>query len=257
MTKIKSTLAIVSIFLASIFIYSCSKNNDIDLVSQNLEKTNPVLEKFLNSATYERAKKTISAYGEIDKKAITIDSTIIDNKIVFHYFTVIIKKNNKINATLDVVNLNDTKNLPYGDTYALNLNDMSDFDTETKSGKIKLFDLNYDNFLHSVFTINNNSIKERIYNRPSVEYLSKFKSIQIDKNKVAQQASRISNGARAIPCDSNGNGNLGFFECYSCFKSASEIPGTFGSWWCDVPVAGWASCWSSMSAACAILSSIY
>lgn len=97
---------------------------------------NPILNKFLKSSTYARCMNEIASYGDIDKLAISVDSIIIDGNTTFNYFTVNIKKGEKLNATLDVVELKDTEDLPYGDTYALNLNDMSNFNVESKTGKI-------------------------------------------------------------------------------------------------------------------------
>jgi hypothetical protein len=219
--------------------------------------SNEIVSKFITSSTYNRIANQINTYGDVSQSEVTADSIVIDGKGTFHYFTIVIRKNGNINATLDVVDLHDSKNLPYNDKYAMNLNDMSNFNTANLSGSIKLYDLNYDNFNHTEVKINSNKIEDIIYNRPSSEFLNKFSSLRLTKNNILENFSNVSYGARRLPCDSNGNGNLSFFECYGCFKSAAEVENTFGNWWCDVPVAGWASCWASISASCAILSGVY
>jgi hypothetical protein len=90
------------------------------------------------------------------------------------------------------------------------------------------------------------------------ELRKKFASIRLKpKSNTSLSENYITLGTKAVPCDYNHNGNLSFLECYSCLDSATDVQGTFGKWWCDVPVAGWASCWSSISAACVVLSSVY
>ena len=58
------------------------------------------------------------------------------------------------------------------------------------------------------------------------------------------------------PLDTNGNGDVTFFECYKTVNEAIDADG-FSSWVCDFPVLGWLSCWGTVSTACAIYSSIH
>ena len=253
MTK-KILLSLTALVTLTLIVFSCSRNNE--LISENPAKESTV-NKFLNSESYKRVSRDINSYGTISAQDVTIDSIVVKDKGTFHYFTIAIKKNGVINATLDVVDLHDTEDLPYNDKYAMNLNDMSEFNTKTLSGKIKLYDLNYDKFNHTEINLLNNKIENVNYKRPSEKFLNKFASLRMKENNVQKNFAKVTYGAARVPCDKNGNGNLSFFECYGCFKSAIEIEDTFGNWWCDVPVAGWASCWASTSASCAILSSIY
>ncbi|MDZ4072111.1 MAG: hypothetical protein U1C70_09825 [Sediminibacterium sp.] len=242
------------IIIFSFIIYGCKKEDAIPA------SINPTIENFLKSETFSRAKNDIEKYGEFDFKNVKVDSIKVRNEW-YHFFTVEIKKGDKITATLDVVDLHDTRYLPYNDKYAMNISDLSNFDFETKNGEIRSIDVNYDNFHHSTFNIKDNIIEKRTYKSLTYELSVKFHSIRMPGRNTEQiktivaSENKISN--KAVPCDSNHNGNLGFWECYGCFKEASEVKGTFGEWWCDAPVAGWVSCWTSISAACVILSSIY
>ncbi len=236
-------------------IYSCKK----EITSNSIaSKQNEIISDFTNSESFKRVKDQIESYGNISTKDISLDSIIVKDEGTFHYFTVPIIKDGKINASLDVVDLNDTKNLPHNDKYAMNLNDITDLNIKNLTGKIRLFDLNYD-FKYSEVDLKNNKIENIEYIHPSEESLMRYRKIRLKSIDVAYNYSNITYGKAksTIPCDANGNKNLSFFECYGCFKTASEAKNTFGEWWCDVPVAGHASCWATMSTACVILSSIY
>ncbi len=58
------------------------------------------------------------------------------------------------------------------------------------------------------------------------------------------------------PMDSNGDGDVSFFECYRYVTKAIDDDG-FSSWVCDFPVLGWLSCWGSVSTACVYYSSTH
>jgi hypothetical protein len=257
MKHLKTLLLLSVVVTISFVIYSCTKHQSPVVLLQEKPNKEKIIDNFINSGTFARTKNILLKYGKLSKTDVTLDSVVVDNKNVFHFFTIAIKKDGILSATLDVIDLHETKNLPYGDTYALNLNDITELDTKSLSGTIRLFDLNYDNFQHSEFKLYRNKIKDRIYKRPSKKLIDKFVSIKLSSKFNYRASKNITYGVKAIPCDINGNGNLGFFECYGCFKSASEVEDTFGNWWCDVPVAGWASCFATISASCAILSSIY
>lgn len=254
MTK-KFYLSLTVLLLLGITLFSCSKENEL-VIENSIQ--NKIVNEFINSNTFNRVKNKINSYGTISSQNVSIDSIIVKDKGTFHYFTIAIKQNNIIKATLYVAVLDNTSNLPYNDKYVMNLNDMTDFDINNLSGKVELYDLNYDNFNHTEVKINNNKIENITYHSPSVQFLNKFVSLKLKSNNILKNFSKSTfSKASKIPCDKNGNGNLGYFECYGCFKSAAEIEDSFGNWWCDVPVVGWGSCWASMSTSCAILASIY
>lgn len=178
-----------------------------------------------------------------------------DNK-VFHVIYLSIKNGNTIEAGLQIVDLIDTKNLPNGDTYAINLVDLRDFDLVKLSGNVKMIDVNYDNFEHTNIVVNNNIIRSWHANSLPNVIAQKYESLKIKRDGDQKDVLSSKKVFRAIPCDANHDNNLGFFECYDCMDNAIDA-NAMSKFICDVPVAGWASCWASSSAACVVLSSMY
>ena len=159
-------------------IYRGVPSKENELVIENSIQ-NKIVNEFINSNTFNRVKNKINSYGTISSQNVSIDSIIVKDKGTFHYFTIAIKQNNIIKATLDVAVLDNTSNLPYNDKYVMNLNDMTDFDINNLSGKVELYDLNYDNFNHTEVKINNNKIENITYHSPSVQFLNKFVSLKL------------------------------------------------------------------------------
>jgi len=110
-----------------------------------------------------------------------------------------------------------------------------------KSGKVKMYDLNYDRALHSELVIDNNIIID-------------WETTPVTYN--GEEPLKPSNGLYEL-CDKNKNGNISFGECYSCGKESLAGSGTFGEWFCDIPVLSWSGCFTTLSAACVVISSIY
>jgi hypothetical protein len=150
---------LILVSITSFVIYSCTKVNESSEVQTQKEK---IITKFLNSSTFQRTKGVILNHGELSKQDVTFDSVVINNSQTFHFFTIVLKKNGILTGTLDVIDLHETKNLPYGDTYALNFNDMSELDINNFTGTIKLFDINYDNHQHTEIKLNANKIVNRV-----------------------------------------------------------------------------------------------
>lgn len=232
MKKITFVL-IVFLFIA---INGCDKN---------YEKADPqdlLIQSFLSSEEFEKNEILFNSYGQIARDKISIESLPVGEELV-KYLMIPILKNDKIVAYVQVLEVK-TKNLPNRDTYAMNLIDLINFNNDAITGNIRMFDLNYDGFMHSnIAVVNKEVLSWKSFSMPQ-EIALKYEDLRVDLSKGY------------VPCDSNGNGNLGFFECYSCFNDAIDS-NEMSEFICDIPIGGWIACFASVSIACAYLSMAY
>jgi len=140
-------------------------------------------------------------------------------------------------AIIEAVDLETLGYLPQGDTYALNLIDCVDFDFNSKTGNVRMIDLNYNYFLHSNITIKNDVILE--WEAIALAY---------DDNEKLKSP----NGVYSL-CDSNGNNNISFSECYKCGVDAISADG-FSLLVCAIASP---HCLGSLAAACVYISIKY
>ncbi len=240
--KKTSLIYFVTLFGVAIIWFACSKK-DQDIV----DKSDPAIEKFLESSSFLRVKSKITDYGSIYYNQIQ-SGIIKQGDIRISVIGVPVFRNGRKIGIVEIVDLETDKFLPNGDSYAMNYQNLEDFNLKTLTGLIEMVDLNYSNAVHSRFAVENNRIKS-------------FEHIQFPK-ELGEKYGRIKNSNKiktlvnTHACDGNGNGNVSFWECYGCITGAIEADG-FSSWMCDVPVAGWMSCWATTSAACVYLSAKY
>lgn len=269
----KIALIAVLVVISIGFIYSCSNDSILSADENLMSKTNtdgsknsfivsPVttfslhqfrgnnLEKFLSSETFIRHADFISDRGEMDLNTVQYQTVSIDGNS-YDFYIVSILKNNSLAGKLEILDLKDTEFLPNGDKYALNYADLSDYNMEDLTGSIELYDLNYDNFLHTNMKTQKGCYTEVEGNGLSQELKNKY-SYLANPNKINNLASRHL-------CDSNGNGNISFGECYGCITRAIKANSTSTAI-CDVYGAmgmpWWGSCGASTAVACAVISSI-
>lgn len=108
----------------------------------------PTIKAFLSSETYLRHKDYIDAKGQMNIDAVQYKEVNV-NEEIYDLFIIPILNDNVIVGKLEVLDLKGTNYLPNNDKFALNYADLSDYDLNTDTGSIKLYDLNFDNFLHS------------------------------------------------------------------------------------------------------------
>lgn len=240
MNKLRSfSLAILMLFTCSLIFISCSYEQfEVEPMA------NSTVTKFLSSDTYKRHKIYINTLGNIIDDSIKTNIIKVSNKDV-STLTVPIYKNSRLAGYIEVVDLEDTKYLPNDDKYALNYVNLENFDTNTLSGSVEMIDLNFDNFKHSKIIVSKNDILSWENQGLPAELSDKYKEYRNINNIKSLRASHL--------CDSKNNGDVSFSECYKCINDAIDADG-FSSFICDVPIAGWASCWASVSAACVYIS---
>ena len=137
--------------------------------------------------------------------------------------------------------------LPNGNSYFMVYREFSNVDIKSKSGKINLYDLNYNNhkFLE-LYYVNEQNTKYTYIDKPK-EILDQYQDI-IDYN------------SRKHPADENNNGDISFSECYkymnvACQTDAGCYTACYG--WGDV--VGWVwygfpMCQGAIGAACVFIS---
>ncbi len=224
-----------------LILFSC--NND---VSENIpDVKDQEVNKFIHSNTFKSHYFEILKYGEIDFDEIVSNTqTILEYTITS--FVLPVKKNNKIVGYIESVDLLNTKFLPNGDKYAMNYVDLSKFDISSLSGEVKMIDLNYDSFTHSVIEVKDNVIESWASEGLSEELSEKYEDCRNPNKGSSLRAAHL--------CDGNKNGDVSFAECYKCLSDAINDNG-LALFICEIPVAGWASCWTSKTGACIYISS--
>lgn len=206
---------------------------------------------FLNSETFSRHESYFNQLGDMNLDEIQYQQIIIDN-ISYDLFIVPILKNGFLMGKLEVLDLKDTPFLPNNDKYALNYADLSKYDLTSDTGKIDLYDLNFDNYLHTKIEVLNGFYVS--YNGAGLSQGLKEKYASI-ANPNKTENLRVRN----VSCDGNGNGDVTFSECYKCFSVAIQMNSTSTAICEAYHAAGlpwWGSCMSSTAAACVIISSI-
>jgi hypothetical protein len=244
MKKVVISISALIIMISAVF-FACSKNS-----SELDEIQDPVVLKFLSSETFARFKNTIESKGKISYKEIKSGILKYGNEEISVLGIPLFSKGKKV-GIIEVIDLKSSEYLPNGDSYALNLVDMTNFNLQTSTGRISMYDLNYDCFLHSKFEVKNNLIKSFTSNDLPIPLLNKYK-----RGSRLKGAPSPDKDKHLPPFDDNGNGDISFTECYKGINEAIDRDG-FSSFVCDVPIAGWASCWASVSAACVYISAKY
>lgn len=164
-----------------------------------------------------------------------------------------------------VKNFNINIKLPNNGEFFMFYRDFASFDFNTNTGEIKLLDLNFDSFeFGSLKYEAGENIEAEILPLPESINM-KYKGV-FDKNEMylnSKAATNSTTAGKAVPCDSSGNGNVSFSECYFCFNGScaqdancftlcygiGDIAGAIGT---GVPL-----CQGSIAAACVYISIAY
>lgn len=236
----------ITIVLLAIIVASC-EDNQIDHSAN--DTSNPAVIDFIKSRDFSSHRSFLKKLGKIEFDKTVADYVTVENT---NYATLLIpvKQGEKVVAQLQVVDLISTVYLPNEGRYAMNLIDLSGYNMANGTGQVKMLDLNYGSYEHSVINFANNRVKTWNYN-PLPESLSE-KYVHLRKRKSGLANAK----GGGVSCDPNKDGNVGFFECTACIKDAIAQNPT-SDFICDVPVAGWVGCFASVTAACIVISAIY
>jgi hypothetical protein len=237
---------LIALMLLMIVVASCEDNQ----VNPSTDKiSDPVVSKFLNSREFSVRKSLLEKFGRVDFDQTVLNYVAVENT---NYATLLIPitKGGRVVAQLQVVDLIAATYLPNEETYAMNLINLMDYSVSNGTGKVKMIDLNYENYEHSVIDFANNKVTAWKYNQLPEKLSLKYTNLRKTKTGLANAK------GGGVSCDPNKDGNIGFFECTACVKDAIAQSPT-SDFICDVPVAGWVGCFASVTAACIVISAVY
>src|SRR5271170_7685189 len=160
--------------ISTIAFFACTKQNS----SSNSQSDDHIVQSFLQSQTFSRHREFIETLGSISYKDIKAATLNVNDKDSFNVLNIPINKNGRKVGYIEVVDLKNTKYFPNNDTYALNYVDLKNFDTKSLTGNVEMIDLNYDNFVHSRISIENNNIIKWNSNGLSSELSLKYQTIK-------------------------------------------------------------------------------
>ena len=103
----------------------------------------------------------------------------------------------------------DYQQLPRNARYLQIYKDLREYDLATKTGRLRVYDLNYDEYLAVDAQIRNENI-ESVNTYPMPAEVAERYGFNRQENM----------GSKTHPCDGNGNGNVSFGECMSCMITA-------------------------------------
>lgn len=220
-----------------------------------------MLSDFLGSSEFSRVNNLafVNA-GNIDLNLSSID--YVDNNVAKPVLNLVYKANGNVVAFLQVIPIpKHIENvLPNNEHYAMLKVDYQSYNTITKTGEIKLVDLNYDNFLAGELKIDNSAIKEIKGNDMPFKLVAKYSSLK--KKSDLGNPKYLVKSLKNHFCDANGNGNVGYGECMSCMTSACNGASTCAAFCAIINVAGIGTsiggqCTLSMLAACTYIAIVY
>lgn len=113
-----------------------------------------LVQKFLDSNEFCKNESLFNSYGSIGKGKI---ETIIDGTNEIQYLMIPIMKSNLIVAYIQALEIKKDW-LPNKETWAMNLIDVRRFDNTTLTGNVRMYDLNFDVFMHTEMMVTGNKI---------------------------------------------------------------------------------------------------
>lgn len=200
------------------------------------------LSDFVESADYESLfdnRGFHSDFGTINIQKSFVSEIQIENSI-FPVLNVIFEKNNIITGSIVAIKITTSeKVIKTGHLYAIVLCDTRELDLESQTGIYRVYDANYDFYeACEIVTVNNRIANFTAFKMPD-EIVNKY---------------HFNYGiSKAHPCDSSGDGDISFGECYSCLKDAISSDAV-AEFLCDALDVGFL-CSGSVAAACVIISS--
>jgi hypothetical protein len=228
---------------------SCIKdgNKELNLASQKINE-------LLNSKTLKNHLFFIKNYGEIDYPLIKYQNFKFNSKENIDVFSIPLIKEGKTIGRIEAVDLGKEGFLPNNDRYAMNFLYFDNFDFKNFTGKIAMFDLNYDNFNHTKISFIKSQLKSILSTGLNEALSIKYNYLDKGPERKINQTSKI----RSVysVCDEDKNKNISYSECYRCIGNAIA-QNEFSTILCDVPSPASSICWSSRVISCLYVSAKY
>lgn len=269
----KTVLYLIALsFIVALLVTNCKKNNlrnEESFSLENLLKTSQLKEDDLISMVVHSSEFSLNPLVtgkivDLTKSSVSYNEGDKGKPVV----TIVLLNENEVVGSVEAIPIKDENfKLPNDAKYFMLYRDFTEFDSSLLSGNINFYDMNYDN--HHIGEI---IYDKKIATKVKIQGLTaeiKFKYNKIIhsnslylKSKSSTKMAIASSEYNGL-CDGNGNGNLSFAECFSCFnQSCATMPECFTlcfgigdtfSW----VVLGMPYCQAAITASCVYLSSIY
>jgi hypothetical protein len=141
-------ITIVFLIFAFMAVFSCEKKTD------PADFQNQLVRSFMGSKEFCKNELLFNTYGSIGEGKI---ETLNDGTDIAQYLMIPIMEAGKITAYIQAVDLRK-ECLPNKERWAMNLIDLRAFDNAALTGNVRMYDLNYDAFMHSEMTVSDNKI---------------------------------------------------------------------------------------------------
>lgn len=182
----KVKVSILTIVITCLLVTSC-QNEEI-----YRESDQDLLQAFISSSLLQNASQLDQSLINLSLSRVLYVNSDFENPI----FYVALTKAEQIVGVVEGMKVPEHKRsrtFSGNDEYVISYRDYRDFDHRFQSGPIRYHDLNSGSYKGDV-----------VFREGTLLEITNFSS------------------NRAIPCDQNGNGNLGYGECYDCFTEACE-----------------------------------
>jgi hypothetical protein len=195
----------------------------VDSFSQPSDSPNRLLTQFLGSPEYARIRGDHNTgYGEVDM----VKSNIIyaDDNVSKPVINVVFTSDRVVKGIIRAVPLLSHQDnvLPQNERYVMSLLDYRKYDLATKTGVIKVIDLNYDNHIPLDLSVGNSIVTNMVVTDLPESIITKYRYLLKKKdlgNPIYKNSQGRSDGRY---CDLNGNGNVTWTECYTCLARSCQ-----------------------------------
>lgn len=209
-----------------------------------------LLQEFLRSPDYAgfMAGSQFAGSGTLDlQRSFVSYSTAVSGEIqkqvpvLYLSFAGVQNGKKKVTGQIQAIKVKDDyAGLPKNGRYLMLYKNFVQYNTNDSTGTIRVYDLNYDEYLAGEATVVNGTVNNYIpYPLP---------------DNIATKYNLT--GRAAHPCDKNGNGDVTYGECFNCMLRSCMLDSECRLL-CFLANLYRASCFNSMRASCAILAIIY
>ncbi|KQT15135.1 hypothetical protein ASG31_16190 [Chryseobacterium sp. Leaf404] len=218
------------IAVSAVFILGAFSNAQVSMTSispENVTLRSSLNDDFTKSNDFRTITENVKQFGEVSFNDVKLVQRTMEGEAVNVLNYKVLKNSNTVGYLQVIKDANGVFYSQFIDFAAFNL--------QTSEGTLTFLDVKTQQKIMTL-TVRGGRIVNTVLNNPNYT------------NGSTQTTS-----GRKNPFDTNGNGDVSFFECYSVANNAIDQDG-FSSWVCDFPVIGWLSCWGTVSTACAIYS---
>jgi hypothetical protein len=237
----KKQIVLIVTFLGLLINFSCEKIQPSDHWEANETE---LLKQFISSRDFiDQFSENIyfNDIGDIKLEKSFIEPIIVGDR-EYNILSVVIYNDDVLTGQVIGIKLpQSAKKLKTGHSYVMALRDFTEFCFESESGIVRDYDLNFDGYNCGYFIVEKNHIEN-------------FKSIRMPYHIEQIYSFKRPSGLKSVhPCDSSGDGDISFGECYHCLNEAIDSDGST-KFLCDaLNVIG--VCSLSVGVSCVIISS--